>query len=162
MNPVHPLDDARAQVEEGKGAADWALIAREHVMRTLLATGYFTADDLDPLGIPAHYRRSVHGLVTAYFRGPRPYMEEAGRRKSERPERKGAKNTIFRLTPHGRSELPKMLAGLAGDSAPPRTGGSLPPRVASQPGETGGSPEALTLDVGAAPPSMYDPYKNAA
>lgn len=109
---THPLDDARGQVEEGKTSADWALIAREHVMRTLLRTSYFTADDLDPLGIPEHYRRSVHGLVTAYFRGPQPYMEEAGRRKSERPERKGAKNTVFRITAKGRRELPKMLAGL--------------------------------------------------
>jgi hypothetical protein len=110
--PVHVLDDARGQQEEGKTSSDWALLAREHVMRTLLETGWFTADDLDPLGIPEHYRRSVHGLVTAYFRGKQPYMEEAGRRKSERPERKGAKNTVFRITVKGRRELPALLKGL--------------------------------------------------
>lgn len=109
---AHPLDDARGQVEEGKTASEWALIAREHVMRTLLGTGYFTADDLEPLGIPEHYRRHLHGLITAHFRGPEPYMEEAGRRKSERPERKGAKNTVFRITAKGRRELPAKLRAL--------------------------------------------------
>jgi hypothetical protein len=109
---VHPLDDVRGQVEEGKTSAQWALVAREHAMHTLLETGYFTADDLAVLGMPEHYRRSVHGLVTAFFRGPQPYMEEAGRRKSERPERKGAKNDVFRITAKGRRELPALLRGL--------------------------------------------------
>ena len=80
-------------------------------MRTLLETGYFTADDLEPLGIPTIYRRSVHGLVTAYFRNEK-FTEEAGRRKSERPERKGAKNTVFRATAKARRELPKLLTDL--------------------------------------------------
>lgn len=108
---THPLDDARGQVEEGRTSAEWALIAREHTMRTLLETGYFTADDLEPLGIPAIYRRSVHGLVTAYFRNE-GFTEEAGRRKSERPERKGGKNTVFRATAKARRELPKLLTDL--------------------------------------------------
>jgi hypothetical protein len=112
IGDVHPLDEARGQVEEGPTSSEWALIAREHVMRTLLATGYFTADDLEPLGIPEHYRRSVHGLVTAFFRGKKPYMDEAGRRKSERPERKGSKNTVFRINAKGRRELPALLMGL--------------------------------------------------
>jgi hypothetical protein len=127
--PVHVLDDARGLQEEGKTSSEWALIARERVMRRLLEAGSFTADELFSLGIPEHYRKSVHGLVTAYFRGKQPYMEEAGRRKSERPERKGAKNTVFRITAKGRRELPGLLKGLtvgvsAGGMAP-RQGESL-------------------------------------
>lgn len=144
---THPLDEARGQQEEGKTSSEWALIAREHVMRTLLATGYFTADDLGPLGIPEHYRKSVHGLVTAYFRGKQPYMEEAGRRKSERPERKGAKNTIFRISAKGRRELPELLKDLVGVEVGSTTGHvpSVSSRGASlHPGE---KPTTVDQDV---------------
>lgn len=109
----HALREVRGQQEEG-ASADYLQLAREQICRTLLATGYFTADDLEPLGIPKEYRRSVHGSATGYFSGEEPLMEEAGRRKSERPERKGAKNTIFRITAKGRRELPGLLRGMEG------------------------------------------------
>jgi len=107
----------RGQQEEGGTSADYLLLAREQIARTLLATSFFTADDLEPLGIPEQYRRSVHGSATGYFSGEQPYMEEAGRRKSERPERKGAKNTVFRITVKGRRELLGLLKGMAGPVA---------------------------------------------
>lgn len=112
-----PLKEVRGQQEEGGASADYLLLAREQICRTLLATGYFTADDLEPLGIPKEYRRSVHGSATGYFSGEEPFMEEAGRRKSERPERKGAKNTVFRISAKGRRELPGLLKGMAGPVA---------------------------------------------
>lgn len=111
---THPLADARGLQEEGGDSADYLILAREQIARTLLHTGWFTADDLEPLGIPQQYRRSVHGSATGYFSGEQPYMEEAGRRKSERPERKGAKNTVFRITARGRRELPRLLKDMAG------------------------------------------------
>ncbi len=109
----HPLREVRGEQEEG-ASADYLILAREQICRTLLATSFFTADDLEPLGIPQEYRRSVHGSATGYFSGEQPYMEEVGRRKSERPERKGGKNTIFRITVRGRRELPGLLRGMAG------------------------------------------------
>jgi len=109
-----PLRAVRGQQEEGQASADYLILAREQIARTLLHTGWFTADDLEPLGIPQQYRRSVHGSATGFFSGEQPYMEEAGRRKSERPERKGAKNTVFRITVKGRRELPVLLKGMAG------------------------------------------------
>lgn len=111
---VHPLADARGQQEEGGASADYLILAREQIARTLLATSFFTADDLEPLGIPEQYRRSVHGSATGYFSGEQPYMEETGRRKSERPTRKGAKNTVFRITVKGRRELPGLLREMEG------------------------------------------------
>lgn len=109
-----PLRSVRGQQEEGGDSADYLILAREQIARTLLHTGWFTADDLEPLGIPQQYRRSVHGSATGYFSGEQPYMEEAGRRKSERPERKGGKNTVFRITARGRRELPGLLKDMAG------------------------------------------------
>jgi hypothetical protein len=88
------------------------LIAREKVMRTLLETGEFTADVLADLNIPVEYRKHVHGAATGYFSGAEPFMEEAGRRKSERPSRKGGKNTLFVISAKGRRELPKLLRDL--------------------------------------------------
>ena len=182
---VHALDDARGQVEEGPTSAQWALIAREHTMRTLLETNYFSAEDLESLGIPEHYRRSVHGLVTAFFRGPKPFMDEAGRRKSERPSAKGRKITIFRISARGRRELPKLLndlqreiAGVHADASSgvgarggvdsgetPDTGirdqeeAVRPSESASSRAGVGESPTRLFDD---APPSAYDPWKDAA
>lgn len=112
-----PLREVRGGQEEGGASADHLILAREQITRTLLATGFFTADDLEPLGIPEQYRRSVHGSATGYFSGEKLFMEEASRRKSERPERKGAKNTVFRITVKGRRELPGLLKGMAGPVA---------------------------------------------
>lgn len=114
-------------MEEGPTSSQWALIAREHTMRTLLERGEFTADDLAVLDMPQQYRRSVHGLVTAYFRGPEPFMEEAGRRKSARPERKGAKNDVFRISARGRRELPHVLRDLQSELAGLDAGGTPSP-----------------------------------
>jgi hypothetical protein len=109
---THQLDDARAQMREGHTSAQWELIAREKVMRTLLETGEFTADVLAELSIPVEYRKHVHGAATGYFSGAEPFMDEAGRRKSERPSRKGGKNTLFVISAKGRRELPKLLRDL--------------------------------------------------
>jgi hypothetical protein len=109
-----PLQEVRGQQEEGGASADYLILAREQIARTLLHTGWFTADDLEPLGIPQQYRRSVHGSATGYFSGELSHMEEAGRRKSERPARKGGKNTVFRITVRGRRELPRLLKDMEG------------------------------------------------
>lgn|GEM_PF-5591368 len=108
-----PLREVRGQQEEG-ASADYLILAREQIGRTLLATGWFTADDLEPLGIPKRFRRSVHGSATGYFSGELGCMVEAGRRKSERPARKGGKNTVFRITAKGRRELPVLLKDMEG------------------------------------------------
>jgi len=181
---AHPLDEVRGLQEEGKTSAEWLAVARIQVERTLLATGYFTADDLAELGIPECYRRSIHGSVTGFYSG-QGYMVEAGRRKSERPERKGGKNTVYRITQKGRQELSK-LAGVGadnrdGDHAEHAVVRSGPAQVSPDPGEssTGGRGQARksigepasatpgaaapeTLSLLPEPPRLIDPDQRAA
>jgi len=109
---VHPLDDARGQMREGRTSAQWELVAREKVARTLLDTGEFTADDLADLNIPVDYRRHIHGAATGFFAGAEPFMDFVGRQKSARPSRKGAKNDLYAINAKGRRELPKLLRDL--------------------------------------------------
>jgi hypothetical protein len=131
---THVLDDARGQMREGHTSAQWELIAREKVMRTLLVTGEFTADDLTDLNIPVEYRCHIHGAATGYFSGAEPFMEYVERRKSERPSRKGGKNDVFRITAKGRAQLPDLLRDLHTQ---------LQPLVGSSNGATGGTGVAI-------------------
>lgn len=109
---VHPLDEARGQMREGRTSAQWELVAREKVARTLLETGEFTADALADLNIPVDYRRHIHGAATGYFAGAEPFMDFVGRQKSARPSRKGGKNDLYAINAKGRRELPKLLRDL--------------------------------------------------
>ncbi len=109
---VHSLDDARGKMREGRTSAQWELVAREKVARTLLDTGEFTDDDLFDLNVPVHYRKHVHGAATGHYSGEEPYMEFVELRKSRRPSRKGGKNQVFRINAKGRRELPKKLRDL--------------------------------------------------
>jgi hypothetical protein len=130
---THLLDDARGQMREGHTSAQWELLAREKVARTLLETGQFTADDLTDLNIPRNYRSHVHGAATGYFAGAEPFMDFVGRQKSSRPSRKGGKNDLYVINAKGRKELPKLLRDLqlevktlvgGGDGDSPRVGTS--------------------------------------
>jgi hypothetical protein len=113
-------------------------------------------------------------------------MEEAGRRKSERPERKGAKNTVFRITIKGRRELPGLLKGMSGPVAEAskrlygealagvgagRTGTGAHSGETSSAGSTlpgrqlpaeEARPTPLPGMKSTSPPSAYDPYSEAA
>lgn len=164
---AHPLDEVRGRQEEGKTSAEWLAIARVHLERTLLTTGYFTADDLAELNIPEKYRRSIHGSVTGFYSAP-GYMVEAGRRKSERPERKGGKNTVFRITEKGRRELSK-LAGVDADKRSESAAGLdsaespvAPAPISVDPGESrvsghAESPLPHSRDIGTADPAAPEP-----
>lgn len=106
---THLLDDARGQMREGHTSAQWELIAREKVARTLLETGEFTADVLSDVNMPTEYRQHIHGAVTGFFAGAEPFMDFVGRQKSSRPSRKGGKNDLYRVNAKGLRELPGLL-----------------------------------------------------
>lgn len=136
---THVLDDARGQMREGHTSAQWELIAREKVARTLLETGRFTADDLSDVNMPTEYRRHVHGAVTGFFAGVEAFMDFVGRQKSSRPSRKGGKNDLYRVNAKGLRELPGLLRDphsrlytLAGGSDEPASGASQLVAASSQ------------------------------
>lgn len=70
----------------------------------------FHADDLEHLGVPDHYRKSVVGSQIAKWVNRR-WMAECGRRKSVIPSRNGAKSNEYRLTEKGQ----KVVAGDGAD-----------------------------------------------
>lgn len=162
----HALDEVRGDAEENPEKARWTLIVREQIARTLIHTGYFSAADLEPLGIPA-----AHGNVCTSQIGTfasRRLMEKVRWRKSEKPSRKGGILWTFRITEKGRKELPKIIAGTgatgekqregtAGASTAPSTDPSFqdaPTPAGADPGEApaDGTPGS---DGGASPDQLF-------
>lgn len=75
----------------------------------------FHADDLEHLGVPDHYRKSVVGSQIAKWVNRR-WMTECGRRKSAIPSRNGAKSNEYRLTEKGQKEVARNGADGYGDA----------------------------------------------
>ena len=101
------LDEVRAHHEESKGK--WTAIVREHLNRTLLVTGYVSAEDFDALGIPAEHSNLANAQMGSYSR--QGYMEAISWRRSTKPSRKSGKFWIHKLTEKGRLELSHTLIG---------------------------------------------------
>jgi hypothetical protein len=108
---VRNLDEARGLQEEQREKARWTLIVREQIARTLLETGYFHADDLDPLGVPPEHC-NVKGSQIGSFRS-RGLMEKTGaERKVAHAAANGRKAPIYRITQKGREKLAGISAGV--------------------------------------------------
>ncbi|HEY6731936.1 MAG TPA: hypothetical protein VI039_13050 [Solirubrobacterales bacterium] len=104
---VHDLDEVRGRAEESKEKARYTLIAREHITHTLVATGYFSAEDFDALGIPAEHVNVCTSWIGNFSR--RKLMEPISWRASSKPSRKGGKVWTYKITEKGRAELPALL-----------------------------------------------------
>jgi hypothetical protein len=109
---THPLQLVREEQERDKEKARWTLLAREHLSRTLLVTGFAHADDFDSLSIRDDHRNVIGSQMGSFVQ--RGLMVEIGRRASSNPSRKSAKSAIYEVTRKGRDTL--TLAGLSGGS----------------------------------------------
>jgi hypothetical protein len=96
---------------------DWKRIIREGIAEVLNLSGEFHADDLRPLGIPADHKPVIGTVVGALVRQGK--IVEVGRRRSEAPERHGAKSGVYALTELGRVKLAQHLGA---DQGVPETG----------------------------------------
>jgi hypothetical protein len=117
---VHPLDDVRGLQEEHK--SPWPMIVREHLNRTLVKTGYVSAEDFDALGIPPEHSNLANAQMGAYSR--MGYMEKVSWHRSKKPSRKSGTVWTHRITEKGRQELSKLVGIDAG-------GGSGRPDICS-------------------------------
>jgi hypothetical protein len=141
---VRELDTARDLQAQVKDKRDWSGAIDEQIRLTLLGTGYFHADDLDPLGVPPEHAQ-LKGTRSASFRN-QGFMEKTGaERKVSHKAANGRKAAIHRITPKGRREL---TAGVNADGDPSESGGnrssdpaSTPP-VSVHPGEQTAQPNA--------------------
>jgi len=111
---THPLQLVREEQEQAKEKARWTLLAREHLARTLLETGYAHADDFDALSVPDDHRNVIGSQMGSFV--ARGYMEEVSRRASANPKRKKAKSAVYRLTDKGRKDLSELLSPLVGSN----------------------------------------------
>ena len=133
---VRHVQEARELQEQSKEKARWTLIAREHIARTLLETGFFHADDMAPFGIPEEHC-NVIGSQIASFRN-RKLMMAVGERKCQHKAANGRKAKIYRITDLGRKELAGVSAGVPSPqgtegSHPALTGTSVHPGEQSRP-----------------------------
>lgn len=138
----HPLQAVREEQERDKEKARWTLMCREHLARTLLATGYAHADDFDALGVPDDHRNVIGSQMGSFV--SRGWMVEVSRRPSANPKRKGAKSAVYQLSDKGRNELQKLgITGVDvdhhGDGEGAVTGIDAP-AVGVDPGEPGAIP----------------------
>lgn len=164
---ISATEQTRRGLEQDPETARYMLMAREHVRRTLVQTGYFHGDDLGCLGIPERYSRSIHGSVVGYYSG-KGFMDAISLRKSERPSRKGSKTPVYRITEKGRLEFGGAGLGIENseEDNPAATGpldrlGGLPvpPHGAessrdAEPGD--GSVESVPSSASTEPPRLFD------
>jgi hypothetical protein len=109
MTDIAPtLDEVRGQHEESKGR--WTVVVREHLNRTLLKTGFVSAEDFDALGIPDEHRNLANAQMGAYSRAG--YMEPLSWRRSTKASRKSGKIWTHRLTELGRTKLAGVSTGV--------------------------------------------------
>ena len=148
---VRSVSEARELQEQQKDKARWTLILREHMARTLLATGYLHADDLYELGVPPKHD-AIKGSQTAAF-VCRGWMTKAGERKCSHKAANGRKAKIYRLTDKGRQELQALVgdSGRSISSAAAAVSGENPGADAAPGVLTGGSAQ------GSAPGSSDQP-----
>ena len=139
---VHPLDDVRGLQEEHK--SPWPMIVREHLNRTLVKTGYVSAEDFDALGIPPEHSNLANAQMGAYSR--MGYMEKVSWHRSKKPSRKSGTVWTHRITSKGRQELSKLVGVDAGGSSTASGSlGSFPKR------------SELEVEAGRSPAPSVDP-----
>jgi len=144
---VRDLDTARDLQAQVKAKRDWSGAIDEQIRLTLLATGYFHADDLDELCVPPEHAQ-LKGTRSAWFRN-QGFMEKTGaERKVSHKAANGRKAAIHRITPKGRREL---TVGVGAGGEKPRQGESLSrvrenPLASADPGEPQRRPTGNTSD----------------
>lgn len=113
---VRSVDEARILQSESKERDRWRLVMEIQIHRTLLSTGYFHVDDLDPLGVPP-LASEVKGTLINSVRA-RGYMKSTEvRRKVAHAAANARKAPIYKITAKGRRELPKLVEDLKTDLA---------------------------------------------
>lgn len=177
---THPLDEAREVQALQKDKRMWRLAIEVQIGETLLATGYFHADDLDPLGIPAQHCQ-LAGTRTGAVRSE-GLMEKTGvERARANPASNYRKAAIYRITAKGRRELAKWIderkGELAGSDADVPPGGIGPsralargsvgsgedfPEIAPQAPPASGESEPAQLPGLDLAPTAYDRLKDVA
>lgn len=105
---VRSVDEARILQSESEERDRWRLVMEEQIHRTLLGTGYFHVDDLDPLEVPP-IASEVKGTLINSVRA-RGYMKSTEvRRKVAHAAANARKAPIYKITEKGRAELPALL-----------------------------------------------------
>ena len=153
---VHPLDEVRARHEESKGR--WTTIVREHLNRTLLTTGYVSAEDFDALGIPDEHHNLANAQIGGYVSGK--YIEAITWKRSKKASRKSGKFWVFKLTELGR----ESLSSTAGSSADASSGAVDDVSVGSGGKDSAedGSPHGADLPTSAEPARLPGLAESAA
>lgn len=143
---VRSVQEARGIQEEEPEKARWTLIVREQIARTLLDTGYFHADDVDPLGVPEQHCNII-GSQIASFKN-RQLMEPTGAvRKVTHRAANSRKAPIYRITAKGRKEL---TVGVGSDNREGNSGLRIPEPSTGR-SESAGARSSLTADPGSQP-----------
>jgi len=137
---VRSVQEARELQEREKEKARYTLIAREHIARTLVETGWFHADDMQPLGIPEQHANVIGSQIASYVN--RKLMTKVGERRCQHKAANGRKAAVYRITIKGRAELSKLLGLGAGIPTPQGEGGRTTARRSAsvEPGESGAGP----------------------
>jgi hypothetical protein len=172
---VRSVSEARELQAKQKAKRYWAAAIDEQIRRTLIETGCFHADDLDPLGIPPEHS-NLKGTRSAWFRN-QGLMEKTGaERKVSHKAANGRKAPIHRITAKGRAKLVGTGAGAslargASQGASSRSGEPAqsdtgvpnpqgPGGVASSPfGAGDGSSEAASGDSPWSPDASPEPLE---
>jgi hypothetical protein len=112
---VRSVQEARDLQSEQRAKRDWAAAIDEQIRRALIETGYFHADDLDPLGVPPEHC-NLKGSRSAWFRN-KGFMESTGvYRKVSHPAANGRKAPTYRITTKGRAKLVGVDVGSSQNS----------------------------------------------
>ncbi len=105
--------------------ADWSLTIKAAIEATLAGTGYFHAEDLLELGVPADCKNCVGAQIQAQLRSGA--MRETGvRRATKDPAGHGRRSAVYEITEAGRQRLrPPADEELEQDVEPSVEQGSL-------------------------------------
>jgi hypothetical protein len=105
---THPLDKAREVQALQKEKRMWRLVIEIQIGRTLLETGHFHADNLDPLEVPREHRQ-LNGTRTGGVSGEGLMVKTGDERARANPASNGRKSSIYRITRKGQQEFTKWI-----------------------------------------------------
>jgi hypothetical protein len=138
---VRSVQEARSLHAEHK--PEWSQKVRAHIALTLIETGAFHADDLQPLQIPEAHSAVIGSQIASYVN--RKLMRKVGERKCIHKAANGRKAAIYEITDLGR----KTLAGVGAGSV-------CPSGTSADSGESAGCSDDTEGSATGARPSILD------